>query len=133
MKDYKLSEIKSICGKSEKCEMCEIYDLCNDSFSLTEPLYWDVETEKTTESKDTTSAQKKVYLILKDIDKLIVDLESLEEIHNAEHEQSVINDELDELRHIKGNLRATFKNAVEDCINADMETYTPLRQLLEVK
>jgi len=83
--------------------------------------------------KDTTSAQKAAYRILQDIDKLIVDLESLEEIHHHEHEQNTINDELDELRNVKGNLRALFANAVEDCDNADMETYTPLRHMLEVR
>lgn len=83
--------------------------------------------------KDTTSAQKAAYRILQDIDKLIVDLESLEEIHDKAHEEKVIDDEIDEIRNVRTNLRATIYNAIEWCIAEGMETYTPLRQMLEVR
>lgn len=85
------------------------------------------------EPKDTTSAQKKAYIILKDIDKLIVDLHSLEEIHDKNHESTIIDEEVDEIRNIRSNLKATIANAVEYCITDDMEVYMPLVKYLEVK
>lgn len=86
-----------------------------------------------TEPKDTTGAQKAAHLILNDLEKIIRNLECLEEIHCKEHEEKVINDELDEFRNSLGNIKSVFSNAVESCDNDGMEVYSQLRHKVEPK
>ena len=85
------------------------------------------------EKKDTMTAQQNAYIILKNLDKLINDLENLEEIHCKEHESSVIDDEVWTLVEVKKNLEIMFRNAVIGAADDLMEVDYSLMRKVEKK